>query len=537
MRVRFAPSPTGNVHIGNIRVAIFNWLYARHHGGEFILRIEDTDLERSTPEAIEKMMRAMQWLGLDYDEDPPLYQTSQRPAHEKAVEQLKAAGHAYQKEPGGPVALRIHKGLFSDKFISEPRDAASINVENGELVANRHALVHTVTSPKSGETFVTPVNWDTLTDPKFVLADGTEIDALPVREKCSDANQPVETLAGGKVKTIKFTRRYVFFDDLVLGRREKPLDSLRDFVIVRSDGSPVFHIANVVDDIFQKITHILRGNDHVENTFRHLFLFQGLGADFPQYGHFPMIVNQSGKPYSKRDGDAYVGDFQDKGYLAPALFNYLALCGWAPGDDREVMTREELVQAFTLERVNKSAAQFDRVKLAWMNQQYIMKLDNAELLPLLKAEIAKAGFSIEGKDDAWLATLAATQRERLEKISDFIPRTRYFFDGNYEYDPKAVKKNLLAADNLGLKILADLRAQFAAVEKWESAALEKLVHDYMESHNTAEKPLYMNQVAQPLRVAVTGNVVSPGIGETLFLLGKEETLKRLDRTLAAVKPE
>lgn len=534
MRVRFAPSPTGNVHIGNIRVAIFNWLYARHEGGQFILRIEDTDLERSTPEAIDKMMRAMDWLGLDYDEEP-LYQTSQRPAHEAAVQKMMASGHAYQREAGGPVVMRIHAGLFDDSFISAPRDEAAVNVENGELVANRHALTHTVTSPKSGETFVTPINWDALTAPQFVLADGREIDAAVVRAQCGDADRPVAELAGGRVTAIKFVRRYVFFNDLVLGLREKPLDSLRDFVIVRSDGSPVFHIANVVDDVTQRVTHILRGNDHVENTFRHLFLFQALGAKAPQYGHFPMIVNQSGKPYSKRDGDAYVGDFQDKGYLPEALFNYLALCGWAPGDDREVMTRQELVAAFSLERVNKSAAQFDRVKLAWMNQQYVMKMPEEAFLARLKEEIAKAGYDLGGRDDAWLKVLAATQRERLETFGDFVPRTRYFFSGDFEYDEKAAKKNLLNAEGQGLQVLAGLREVFAQAAAWTPEAIEKMVNDYAESHGAPDKPMKLGQVAQPLRVAATGGGVSPGIGETLFLLGKEETLKRIDRTLATFR--
>ncbi|MBP5232046.1 MAG: glutamate--tRNA ligase [Planctomycetes bacterium] len=534
MRVRFAPSPTGNVHIGNIRVAIFNWLCARPAGGQFILRIEDTDLERSTPEAIDKMLRAMEWLGLNYDEEP-LYQTSQRPAHEAAVRKMMAAGHAYQREAGGPVVMRIHAGLFDDSFISAPRDEAAVNVENGELVANRHALTHTVTSPNSGETFVTPINWDALTAPRFVMADGREIDAAPARAACGENDQPVEALAGGKVKAIKFTRRYVFFDDLVLGRREKPLDSLRDFVIVRSDGSPVFHIANVVDDVTQKITHILRGNDHVENTFRHLFIFKALGEQAPRYGHFPMIVNQSGKPYSKRDGDAYVGDFQDKGYLPGALFNYLALCGWAPGDDREVMTREELVAAFTLERVNKSAAQFDRTKLAWMNQQYVMKMPEGEFLARLKEEIVKAGYDLGGRDDQWLKVLAATQRERLETFGDFVPRTRYFFSGDYEYDDKAAKKNLLAGEGAGLRVLADLRQVFAAAAAWTPEAIEKMAQGYADAHGAPDKPMKLGQVAQPLRVAVTGGVVSPGIGETLFLLGKEETLKRLDRTLATFR--
>ncbi|GHV23486.1 hypothetical protein AGMMS49959_16680 [Planctomycetales bacterium] len=526
MKVRFAPSPTGNVHIGNMRVAIFNWLFARHHGGEFILRIEDTDLERSTAEAIDKMKSAMHWLGLNYDGEP-LYQTARRPAHAAAVQKMLAAGVAYQRDAQSPVVLRIGKELFAPNFVGEPRDAATIDYQNGVLTANSTTIFHTVISPKSGEEFITPVNWDTLTAPRFLLADGEEIDALPTREKCGAATVPLAEILAGKIVALKFRRRYVFFDDLVLGRCEKPLDSIRDFAMARSDGSPIFHLANVADDIFQGVTHILRGNDHVENTFRHLFLFQALGATPPIYGHFPMIVNQSGKPYSKRDGDAYVGDFQTQGFLPDALFNFLALCGWAPGDDREIMTRAEMVKAFSLDRVSKAAAQFDRAKLNWMNQQYLMKLPDGDFIAALKGEAAKNGFATELHDDNWWQVLAATQRERLEKIGDFIPRCRYFFAGDFAFDQKAVRKNL--QNNTGLRVLADLAEIFRTLPEWEIAPLAAAVHLYAEKNPDA--PLSLNLVAQPLRVACTGAAVSPGIGETLFLLGREEVIKRIERAL------
>lgn len=531
MRVRFAPSPTGNVHIGNIRVAIFNWLLARHNNGKFLLRIEDTDLERSTPEAIEKMLQAMTWLNLDYDEKP-LYQTARRHAHDAALAQMVSNGSVMRRGPESPLALQITHKLFDKSFISEPRDHAEIKLDTGKLVANKHAIVHTVISPNSGNTYVTPINWDTLHAPKFVLFNGQEIDAEKIRERCGENSQDLVLLTESNVVALKFTRRYVFFNDLVLGLCEKPLDSLRDFVVARNDGSPVFHLANVVDDIFQEITHVLRGNDHVENTFRHLFIFKALNAPPPQYGHFPMIVNHKGKPYSKRDGDAYIGDFQEKGFLPTTLFNFLALCGWAPGDDREIMPRDELVTAFTLERVNKSAAQFDTTKLSWMNQQYIKELPDAELIPLLKAEVKKAGFNPRRFDDAWYSFLASTQRERLEKISDFIPRTRYFFTDDYAYDKKAVEKTLRYNDGEGLRILREFTdAVLRNLTEWTVENIPQVAHDYIVKMTTPEKPLFMNQITQPLRVACTGSTASPGIGETLFLLGREATLKRIERTI------
>ena len=239
-RVRFAPSPTGNVHIGNIRAAIFNWLYARHTGGTFLLRVEDTDLERSTPEAIRTLLDCMEWLKLDYDE-PVVYQTTQVKKHLAAAEKLLADGRAYKENKGG----------------------------KGDCVIFR--------MPKDGD---------------------------------------------------------VAYRDLVKGEMRKHAADTQDFVIVRSDGSPVFHLANVVDDITQGVTHVIRGDDHVENTFKHIELFKALGAEPPQYAHLPMIVNHMGKPYSKRDGAAFVGEFREQGYLPDALFNFLVLLGWAPGDDR-----------------------------------------------------------------------------------------------------------------------------------------------------------------------------------------------------------
>ena len=266
IRVRFAPSPTGKVHIGNIRAAIYNWLYARHTGGRFLLRVEDTDLERSTPEAIQALLECMQWLGLDYDEEA-FYQTKNKPRHMEAVEKLLASGHAYRCE------------------------RTSRDGKTGEVIMFK----------------------------------------MP-------------------------TEGVIEFDDIVKGKMSKKAEDIQDFAIVRSDGSPIFHIANVVDDIDQGVTHIIRGDDHVENTFKHICMFKALGAPVPKYGHLSMIVNQQGKPYSKRDGAAFVGEFRDQGYLPDALFNYLLLLGWNPGDDREVLTKSEMIELFDLAKVHVTAA-------------------------------------------------------------------------------------------------------------------------------------------------------------------------------------
>lgn len=529
MRTRFAPSPTGNVHIGNIRVAIFNWLYARHNNGQFLIRVEDTDLQRSTPEAIQKMFNALEWLGMDYDEEP-LYQTAQRSKHEEAVESMLQNGHASKAGENEPVYLRIHSGLFDPSFITEPQDEATINWKNGELLANNETITHTVTSPKSGETYVTPVNWDALSSPVFILENGDEIDALAIREKLGADNVELSGITGSAVTGVRFMRRYVYFDDLVLGRRQKPLDSLRNMVIVRSDGSPVFHIANVVDDAAQEVTHILRGNDHVENTYRHLFIFKALGLTPPQYGHFPMIVNAKGKPYSKRDGDAYVGDFQDKGFLPDALFNFLALCGWSAGDDQEIMTRQQMLEAFTLDRVNASAAQFDLQKLEWMNQQYLQNLSAEQLQALMKNELDKNNIDISGKPDGWFEKLVETQRERISKPDDFITNTAYFFSADFEYQPKAVKKNLRKNEGQGLLNLRKLQDFIPGITQWEPESIEQALNNFAQ-----ENELMMGMVAQPLRIACSGSTVSPAIGDTLYLIGKDELLKRIERLLNEIQ--
>ena len=345
IRTRFAPSPTGHVHIGNMRAAIFNWLYARHTGGQFLLRVEDTDRERSTPEAIKTLLEAMDWLGLTVDEEP-LYQSTRMDAHIAAAEKLLTTGHAYKEDKGG--------------------------TGQGECII-----------------FKMPGN------------------------------------------DIEFT-------DLVKGSLKKPAADMADFVIVRSNGTPVFHLANVLDDIEQKITHVIRGDDHVENTFRHIALYKALGAPVPQFAHLPMIINAQGKPYSKRDGDAFVGDFQSKGFFGDALFNYLALLGWSPGDEREVMTRQEMIDAFDLVTVRSSPAQMDLRKLLWMNGEYMRAVTPADFAALCCKELAAADI-VPAENGA---AVFALMHERTKLPSEIVPATAFFFSDDFVYDEKAVEKKL-----------------------------------------------------------------------------------------------
>ncbi len=438
IRVRFAPSPTGKVHIGNIRAAIFNWLYARHTGGKFLLRIEDTDLVRSTKEAIDKVLEAMEWLGLDYDE-PVVYQTHNLPDHLAAVEKLIASGHAY-------------------RAVKESKNAVTGETMTGEVVLFR--------MPKEG---------------------------------------------------------VIEYDDLVKGHMRKKAEDTQDFVIVRSDGSPVFHIANVVDDIKQGITHIIRGDDHVENTFKHIQIFKALGAPVPQYAHLPMIVNAQGKPYSKRDGAAFVGEFHDQGYLPEALFNYLLLLGWNPGDDREVLSRDEMVRLFSLEHCNSSPAKFDIKKLTWMNGEYIRQTPVADYRREFLDRVSAAGLPTDGAD---IDGIVAQIQVRTKFYSEIPRNCSYFFTDDYPFDEKAVAKRL-KKDGVP-DLLDDLATRFEALPEFGETAAHDLVAQLANGES-------MGPWVHPVRVAVSGLGEGPGLFEMLGLLGREKTVARLRRVAARLR--
>lgn len=428
VRTRFAPSPTGHVHIGNMRAAIYNWLFARHNEGEFLLRVEDTDRERSTPEAIQTLLDAMEWLQLDVDGEP-LYQSTRMEAHLAAAEKLLEKGHAYKEDKGG--------------------------------------------------------------------------------------------LGQGECVIFKMPGKDISFEDGIKGTLTKAADNMQDFVIVRSNGTPVFHLANVLDDIEQGVTHVIRGDDHVENTFRHIALYEALGADVPKFAHLPMIVNAQGKPYSKRDGDAFVGDFREKGFLPEALFNYLALLGWSPGDDREVMSIEEMVEAFDLARCQSSPAQVDLKKLTWMNGEYMVKLPIDEFSAICFDALEKAGIDAEPE---YAEKVFALVHERVKTVADIVPMVSYFFTDNFEYDEKAIKKKLQKEGVV--ETLIKVRAILAALPSFDVASTDKAVHDFVE-----QSGLGFSAVMPPVRIAVSGTQSGPDLFPILAVLGRERVLKRIDQTV------
>lgn len=521
VRVRFAPSPTGHVHIGNIRSAIFNWLHARHAGGAFLLRIEDTDRERSTPEAIETLLDVMAWLGLDCDE-PPLYQSARGSEHLAAAQSLIEAGHAYHFAKGGEgeaILFRIPWRTDGFPNIVDVGPAA-IDVHPEAPVEIDASGVAFAGVSKKGKPMPDAACLAGFRNLRVFDADGACLFEL---EPAIDG-----ILAGDQRQCLRnavrfeFTRRQVVFDDLIKGRLAKPLDSMRDVVVVRSDGSPVFHLANVCDDIAQDVTHIVRGDDHVENTYRHVLMFAALGAPPPAYAHLPMIVNQQGKPYSKRDGDAFVGDFRAKGFLPEALFNYLSLLGWNPGDEREKMTRDELVAAFSLDRVQQSAAQMDMRKLENLNGQYIAELAFDRFLGDVAAAIEKLpwGGEVAAADLADVARLMQTRTKTYADVAGW----EYFFVDMPQYDEQAWRKFL------GKEGVADALRQLrdALVEcPFDAQAIEAAIHDA-----TAGSGIPQGKLNQPLRVALTGCTTGAGVYETAVVLGRERVLARLDHVVA-----
>lgn len=521
MRVRFAPSPTGKVHIGNIRTAIFNWLAARSQGGEFQLRIEDTDRQRSTSEATEALFDVLAWMGLDYDAEP-VYQSKQLPGHLAAAERLLAQGNAYRfaKGDGGEaILLRFPWDCSGLPFVREG-DRVVLDLHPDEAVTVDETGVSYALKTRKGKAAPQQGTLAGFRGLQLLAADGRVL---------FEIGDDVTCFYGGESRIIEdavrmsFLRREVFFTDLVKGELSKPLDSMRDQVIVRSDGAPVFHLANVCDDIEMEITHVMRGDDHVENTYRHVFLYAALGAELPRFGHFPMIVNKQGKPYSKRDGDAYVGDFRAKGYQPDALFNYLALLGWSPGNDVEYMTRDEMVSSFSIERILSSPAQMDFRKLLDFNGRFIASLAFDEFREAAWGAAAGAGWR-DGCSEEAFSRVARLLQSRTKLLSDVETWAPFFVD-TPEYDEAAVQK-VLVKPGVAEALQAVCNA-WRELPGFTAAVLEQSLHDVTE-----ERELKRGKLNQPVRVALTGQTSGAGLFETAELLGKDRVLRRLQDCVA-----
>lgn len=461
IRTRFAPSPTGYLHVGGARTALFSWLYARKHGGRFILRIEDTDLERSSQESVNAILEGMTWLGLEYDEGP-FYQTQRFDRYKAVIQQLLDQGDAYYCYCSREELDVLREQQMANK--EKPR-------YNGKC---RHGV-----SDPRGE----PV----------------------VRFKNPESGE-------------------VVIDDLVKGRIVVANKELDDLIIARSDGTPTYNLTVVVDDMDMGVTHVIRGDDHVNNTPRQINILQALGAQLPIYAHVPMILGPDGARLSKRHGAVSVMQYRNDGYLPEALLNYLVRLGWSHGD-QELFSIDEMIALFELEKVNVSASTFNTDKLVWLNHQYIMNSDPAHVARHLAWHMGERG--IDPACGPALSEVVKAQRERCKTLVDMANDSVYFYREFDEYDDKAVKKNFKAGVDA---VLQHLRDQFSALEGWETEALHQVVLDSAE-----RLQLNLGKVAQPLRVAVCGGSVSPAIDVTLKLLGREKTLNRLDRAIEFIK--
>jgi glutamyl-tRNA synthetase len=440
MRVRFAPSPTGALHIGGARTALYNWLLARHAGGTLVLRIEDTDRERSTPENVAQILEALEWLELDFDEGP-ISQAARADRHREVLEGLLAGGHAYRSTATAEDVRAFKASHGADRgFRGEPEPDGAVRLR----------------VPDEGETVV---------------------------------------------------------HDVIRGATTFAHRHMDDPVIARADGSVLYNFAVAVDDLDARISHVVRGEDHLSNTPKQLLVFEALDATPPLYAHLPLLHGPDGKKLSKRHGAASVQELRDAGYLPEAVRNYLALLGWGDTDDETVLTTRQLVERFTIERVSRNPARFDEQKLRWLNGRHLRALDVDELTRRLAAFTGRDG----------LRDLAEITREKMQTLADFGPLAGPILDGPVD-DPNARERWL---DDEGRAVAADARAALAAVEPFTAGGIEAALDAVVAARASRRRDVF-----QAVRVAVTGTTVSPGLPETLAVLGRDETLRRLQAASA-----
>ena len=463
-RVRFAPSPTGYLHVGGARTALFNWLFARRHNGIFVLRIEDTDKERSTDAHTQVILDGLRWLGITWDEGP-LFQGSYADRHRADAERLLASGHAY-------------KDFLTAEELAAER--ARVKARGGVFRYHRAGM------------------------------------ELPGEEQARRE-------ASGMPYAIRFAmpEGEIAWDDAVHGRISWQGGDLDDFIILRSDGSAIYNMAVVSDDIAMNITHVLRGDDHVSNTPKQIALYRALGHEAPIFGHVPMILGLDGKKLSKRHGATAVGDYQDMGILPEAMRNFLALLGWSPGGDREILTQAELTSEFSLEQIQSKPAVFDTTKLEWMNGQYLSAMDSSELLPAVRRQLDRMGIESRERNLSPVIDAVKTRSRTIlhvaEQVAVRIEASRIVRD----------EKGTALVAKMGDRFAANLRLDHDALERipdfdWLPPALEGALRTVAEAHG-----LKLGDVMQPVRVALTGGTVSEPVHELLGVVGRDESLRRI----------
>ncbi|MBI4717387.1 MAG: glutamate--tRNA ligase [Planctomycetes bacterium] len=526
VRVRFAPSPTGYLHIGGARTVLFNWLIARRTGGAFVLRIEDTDQQRNVADSVQKILDDLTWLGLAWDEGPVAAPARAAPAR-AAPELAVAGGGSGAPAPAAlPSSAGPHGPYFQsqrlpiyDRYLDQLLEcgAAYYALESTEELEAARAAAK---AARQSYKYRRP-------DPPPTVAEGRA------------------ARAAGRLIVVRFKMpdRDITVTDDILGNVTLTADQLEDFVIQKSDGFPTYHFACVVDDALMQITHVLRGQEHLMNTPKHLALQRALGFPTPRYAHLPVIFNMDGSKMSKRDKEKAlaegrrppeieVHDFRLAGYLPEAIVNFIALLGWSPGDNREYFSAAELIECFRIERVGKTNARFDREKLLAFNTHWATRVTSRRLLAAFRDFLAVNHSPIAARDDAELdAVLAACAGFRT--FADVLTKAGFLFvdDAALVYDPKAVRKVLAKNGGDGYATLEQVLEALRRLPEWSPAALQELIDEVCRSRGAA-----MGSVAQPMRVAVSGGTISPAIVETLLLLGRERTLTRLERCLSERAP-
>jgi len=456
---RFAPSPTGMLHVGGVRTALFSWLYARHTGGRFLLRVEDTDRERSTEEAVRVILEGMEWLGLESDQEI-VFQSQRFDRYRAVLDSMLQAGTAYL--------------CYCTK--------AELDALREQQLARKEK-------------------------PRYTRICRDRTTPRPGVQPVARFRNPLDGA--------------VVVEDLVHGPVSFQNAELDDLIIARSDGTPTYNFSVVVDDMDMGVTHVIRGDDHLNNTPRQMNMLLALGAHVPVYAHVPMILGPDGAKLSKRHGAVSVLQYEEEGYLPDALLNYLVRLGWSHGD-QEVFTRAEMIAAFDIQDVNKAASAFNPEKLLWLNQQHMVRTPSAALVPYLRAQLRQLGC--DSSDQTLLEGVILAQRERTKTMKEMAHNSRFFFVEQIEVDPKAAAKHLTGD---GREILSKIRERLDRLPQWNAAAIHALLNDL-----AAELHSGLGKVAQPLRVAVTGTAVSPPIDMTLELLGRTRSLSRVDAILS-----
>ncbi len=480
VRVRFAPSPTGYLHVGGLRTALYNYLFARKNNGKFVLRIEDTDRNRYVEGATENLIETLKWAGLDYDEGPgkdgdygPYVQSQRLEIYRKYAEKLIDEGKAYRCFCTPERLQKLREEQQRMKLPQVKYDKHCLHLSKEEIEQNL----------AEGKSYVIRMNVE----------------------------------PGEKV----------VFDDIVRGRVEFDRETIDDQILIKSDGYPTYHLANVVDDHLMEITHVIRGEEWLSSTPKHVLLYEFLGWELPQFAHLPLLLNPDRSKLSKRQGDVAVEDYRAKGYLKESLINFVALLGWSTSDNREIFTLEELIKEFSLDRVHKSGAIFNIEKLNWLNAEHLRQKPDEELLAMLKEELKKSKYADLILSDEYLVNIINAMRERVSFVREFIENCPYFYERPETYDEKVVKKRWKDDSEELLNIFVE---KISALENPSKEDYEQVLASIAE-----EREIGKGRIIHPLRLAVSGVGIGPGVFDLVYILGKDEVIERIKIAIPKIK--